>query len=403
MSEQSDLADAGIDAARIQRVTEKIREDIGKNRYDGMAIIVARHGNIFLEAHEGYADRSSDIALAPDSVFSLMSLSKGFTTVLALRLIEDGHFSFTTPISSAIPEFQGAKARINVYHILTQTSGLPMYTPDATAEQVADLETYVASILNYEPTVVPGERVAYSVRVAHSVLGLFMQRLMGESFISLVERYVTGPLGLKDTAFGPRQDLQSRLVPVVPASYLADSERDAVRQNVDFINDFSLREGAVVPGSNAFSTARDIHVLTEALRTGRAPDGSMFLSPATLDLVSRTQTGEMPNDLFPDMLAGRNLVDDYPSNLALGFWGRGPTMSQSLFGLLSSPRTFGMVGRGSTVFWVDPVADITVVALSVGLMNEADNLMRFTALGDLIVSSVSDPRGRERFSTTVFN
>jgi CubicO group peptidase (beta-lactamase class C family) len=380
----------GFSASRLARISDRVQRDLEAQRYCGISIIVARHGEVVVDLTEGWADQERGVPLERDTVFSLMSLSKVLTVVLTLRLVEHGHFRLTTPLSSWIPEIGEAQADINVYHVLTQTSGLPMYTHDAGPDVVADLERYAATTFGQVPAFRPGERVAYSVRVAHSVLGLFLQRVMGTPFTELVQRWVLDPIGMRDTAFGPRDDLLSRLAPIVPAPYVQGDARAEVEANTTMINDFSLRPGAVVPGSNAFATASDIHRLAEALRSGRGVNGEPVISPAMIDLVARNHTGEMPNDVMVDIFGGRNLVP-YPAYLAMGFWGRGPGMTtHSPYGHLASPRTFGGLGRGSTMFWIDPLLDMTMTVLSAGLMDETDNLERLSALSDLAVSSLVD-------------
>jgi CubicO group peptidase (beta-lactamase class C family) len=381
----------GFSASRLERIGERVQHDLDAQRYCGISIIVARHGEVVVDLAKGWADQERGVPVGRDTVFSLMSLSKAITTVLTLRLVEDGHFRLTTPLSSCIPELGEAQAEINVYHVLTQTSGLPMYTPDAGPDVVANLERYAATTFRGVPEFRPGERVAYSVRVAHSVLGLFLQRVMDVPFRELAQNWVLEPIGMRDTTFGPREDLLPRIAPIVPAPYLQADARAEVEANTAMVNDFSLRPGAVVPSSNAFATASDIHRLAEALRTGRGDNGEPVLSPAMIDLVARNHTGEMPNAMLDDIFAGKNRVQ-YPAYLAMGFWGRGPGMTQGWFGHLTSPRTFGGLGRGSTMFWIDPLLDMTMTVMSTGLMDEADNLDRQCALSDLAVSSLVDRR-----------
>jgi CubicO group peptidase (beta-lactamase class C family) len=384
----------GFNADRLARIGRRVQQDLAAQRYCGISIIVARHGEVAVDHTEGWADQDRGVPLGSDTVFSLMSLSKAITTLLTLRLVEDGYFSLTTPLSSYIPELGEAQADISVYHVLTQTSALPMYTPDAGPDVIADLEKYAATTFGLIPQVRPGERVAYSVRVAHSVLGLFLQRVMDTPFTELVERWVLNPIGMRDTAFGPRDDLLPRMAPIVAAPYLTGDARALVDANVSLINDFSLRPGAVVPGSNAFSTIADVQRLAEALRTGRGADGEPLLSPAMIDLASRNHTGEMTNDCLDDILRPAHRVQ-YPAYLGLGFWCRGPGMSLGMYGHLTSPRTYGALGRGSSMFWIDPLLDMTMTVLSTGLMDEVDNFDRFSALSDLAVSSLTD---REPFA-----
>lgn len=216
-----------------------------------------------------------------------------------------------------------------------------------------------------------------------------MQRVTGTPYKELLRDYVFEPLGLEDTEIGPREDLLSRLAPVVAAPYLVGAERDEVWGQIDLNAQFSTRPGSVVPGSNMFSTAEDVNRLAQALHTGRTEAGELFISPAMLEFVSRNHTGTLGNDIFPLLSAGRNLVQ-YPAYLALGFWGRGPGISQGQYGTLTSPRTFGGYGRGTTMFWIDPLREATMTVLTTGMMVEADSFMRFSTLSDLLVSSFVD-------------
>lgn len=390
----SELAALGIDAKRFGRVQHRVGQDIEAGRCDGAALIVARHGQVVLDLCAGHADREAGRALTHDAVFHLMSMSKSLTAAVALKLIEDGVFRLTTPIAEVIAEFgKAGKEGINVFHLLTQTGGLPIDTPGVTPEVMADLEQYAAWTFERPASCRPGEQVAYSVLVAHSVLGLFMQRASGRPFLELMEQELFRPLGMRDTAFGPRADLMARRCPLAPAAYLTQPQyahaAAVTAAHVARITGYSTCPGSVAPGGGAFSTAADIHRFAEMLRRGGELDGARILSPAMLDLVARNHTGRLPNELYKWMFGGRNWVE-CPAYLALGFWGRGSTPTPGPFGDLNSARTFGGIGRGTTLFWVDPALDMTLVLLTTGLMDEADNFVRYQTLSDLVVSSVVD-------------
>ena len=140
-------------------------------------------------------------------------------------------------------------------------------------------------------------------------------------------------------------------------------------------------------GGGAFSTLSDMWRFTEMLRRGGELDGQRILSPAMLELLSRNHTGEMPNQVFKYLFAEKHW-QQCPAYLGLGFWGRGEKPTPGPFGDLNSPRTFGGIGRGTTLFWVDPARDISLVLLSTGLMDEADNFVRYQTLADLVISSL---------------
>lgn len=388
----SNLKALDISAERLARLPARVEQDIGQGRYDGASLIVARHGEVVLDLCMGYANRDAQQALSRESVFHLMSVSKFFTAVMALRLIEDGAFRLTTPIADVIPEFgQAGKQEINVYHILTQTAGLPMDTPGVTYADIANLETYAGWTFDKPPVGLPGKQVAYSVLVAHSVLGLFIERATGRRFTDLMQTLVLDPLNLRDTAFGPRADLMARRCPLAPAAYLKEPGNEAAcaltQSHVERITGYATHPGAVAPGGGAFSTINNLHRFAEMLRRGGELDGAQVLSPATLARVPGNHTGEMPNQLYKLMFAGRNWVE-CPAYLALGFWGRGNTPIPGPFGDFNSPRTYGGIGRGTTMFWIDPELDMTMALLSTGLMDEGDNFVRYSTLSDLAVTSV---------------
>ncbi|MSR13652.1 MAG: class A beta-lactamase-related serine hydrolase [Gammaproteobacteria bacterium] len=388
----SNLKSLGIDPVRFERLAARVTQDLDCGRYNGAALIVARHGEIALDLCAGFADRATNRALERDSIFHLMSLSKALTAIVALRLIEDGVFCLTTPIADVIPEFgRAGKEAINVYHLLTQTGGLPIDTPGAAIDVIANLERYAAWTFDKAASCKPGTQVAYSVLVAHSVLGLFMERASGKPFVELMDSLLFEPLGMRDTAYGPRPDLMARRCPLAPAAYLSETKHQAAHDlaltHIERITGYSTYPGSVAPGGGGFSTAHDIHRLAEMLRNGGEFDGARILSPATLDLVARNHTGEMPNQIFKILFANRHWVE-CQANLALGFWGRGTTPMPGPFGDLNSARTFGGIGRGTTLFWIDPDLDMTLVLLTTGLMDEGDNFVRYSTLSNLAVTSI---------------
>ena len=75
------------------------------------------------------------------------------------------------------------------------------------------------------------------------------------------------------------------------------------------------------------------------------------------------------------------------ANQGIGFQVRGTGVFHHLFGQLSSPETFGNYGAGSTMFMVDPEADLSFSFLSAGVMTQAANIERMGKLSDLALSA----------------
>ena len=141
-----------------------------------------------------------------------------------------------------------------------------------------------------------------------------------------------------------------------------------------------------MPWVGVVSTAHDMHRFAEMLRRGGEFDGARVLSPAILDRATRNRTGDKPNELYMQLARGRGWAP-YPAYIGIGFSLRGDAVCHHQFGTLTSPRTFGNHGAGSTLFWVDPELHMTFVCLTAGVMDEADNIERFQRLSDIAVSA----------------
>jgi CubicO group peptidase (beta-lactamase class C family) len=122
------------------------------------------------------------------------------------------------------------------------------------------------------------------------------------------------------------------------------------------------------------------------LRRGGELDGARILGPAILDQATRNRTGDKPNELYMHLALARGW-EPYPAYIGIGFSLRGEAICHHQFGTLTSPRTFGNHGAGSTLFWVDPELDMTFVCLTAGVMDEADNIERFQRLSDIAASA----------------
>jgi CubicO group peptidase (beta-lactamase class C family) len=122
------------------------------------------------------------------------------------------------------------------------------------------------------------------------------------------------------------------------------------------------------------------------LRQGGTLEGKRILSRPMLELATRNWTGDKPNELYKSVAINHGW-EPYPAYIGLGFALRGEKVCPSLYGTLTSPRTFGNYGSGSTLFWVDPELEMTFVFLSAGVMQQAPNIERFQRLSDIAVSA----------------
>jgi len=379
--------EAQLNEERLGDLRRAIEGDVARGRYHGAVIAVARHGHIGLQVAIGTADAEHRKPLELNSVFSIFSVTKAFTNVLALKAIEQGRLALTTPIAQIIPEFSGGlRDRITIFHLMTHTSGLPMVFSPKPEMYIDHLDEIITAICeNIFPSEPPGQTVAYSPICNHALLGEALRRIdpQRRTYRALVDEELTRPLAMRDTAIGLRADLKSRhVVPDFRGNFPINHPGHS---NLGPNGAFE-EEHAEMPWVGAVSTVPDMLRFAEMLRRGGKGDEGRILSPATLELATRNWTGERPNELYKT-LAHRRGWEPAPAYIGLGFSLRGPTICHHLFGTLASPGTFGNYGAGTTLFWVDPARALSFVCLSAGVMESNDNIERFQRLSDMAVSA----------------
>ncbi len=377
---------ARLDLHLLRRLDEKISEDIEIGRYDGARVIVSQGGEIQADITRGYAHRDTKRATQTDSVFSVMSLTKIMVTVCLMRLVERGRLALTTRVADIIPEFSATgKDKITIFQLLAHTAGMGSAAIPLPVEKVGKLADAAMAVCGITPEAVPGEKVAYSGQAAFTILGEVLVRLDEKSrpFRDILNDEIFLPLGMTDTAVGMPERLQSRRVPLVARSSKASEFSQASLS----ARDAATNAETELPSGGVYSTGDDMLKFAEALRKGGRSDEVRILSPASLELMRRNHTGLMPNSLF----ATARIVHGYaefPAFLGLGLFLRGEGVFPSLFGTLASPSTFGGFGLGSATLWIDPERDISFVALTSGLMERIESILRFQTLADIVFGAL---------------
>jgi CubicO group peptidase (beta-lactamase class C family) len=379
----------GFDPLRLARVATRINADIDAGRYHGAALRVARRGEVVLDLTLGHADRAAGRALTKDAAFVSFSVGKQFTNALVLNRIERGDLHLAMQVREVIPEFASRGLReINLFQLLTHTSGLMSAIPSVPLEVLTNISRLTAWVATQRPESLPGERVNYSIIVAHSVLAEMLRRVDGgqRSFARMIREDLFEPLGMRDTSLGPRADLVARLCPVV-ACY--EEPGMFYPEEVAGVGQVVLMEGAEIPAGGYLTTLNDLHRFAQMLANGGELNGVRLLSPRTLDYCTRNHTGELRNVLF-DFARDTRGWQAWPANIGIGFFMRGEGVQPGPMSNFSSARTFCGWGAGSTCFWVDPEQALTFSFLSTGLMEETYHCERLQRLADLVVTSLTE-------------
>jgi CubicO group peptidase (beta-lactamase class C family) len=380
------LKKAGLNIDQLNRLSATIHRDVDADLYDGAAIIVARHGIIGLHEAVGFANRAANRLLRIDNVFNILSVSKAFTDVIILSLIERGELALTTRVGDIVPELNAkAKETITVFHLLTHTAGSPQVLFPVRARLMGNLDAVIKAICPLELIAIPGKSVSYSPLWGHALLGEMIRRLDGKkrALRDILQNELFGPLGMKDTAMGRRKDLSSRIVPIVAHD---SSFGNMSAKDVEEHNQFITKD-AEIPWMGCVSTAYDLFRFAEMLRRGGELDGVRILSPASVKQATTIQTGTLANDYYVRVMEEQGIKPP-PANIGLDFQIRGEGIGPNSMGNLTSPSTYGKFGLGGTGFWVDPEREVTFVFLRSGLLEHLNDAVKYQRISDMAMAAI---------------
>jgi CubicO group peptidase (beta-lactamase class C family) len=381
------MAQTTMNRDLLNQLPEIIKGEIKAGLYHGAVVKVARGGEVVLDLAIGASDQAQTQPLAHNSVFSIFSVTKAFTNLLVMRAIEHGRFRLTTPISELIPEFTGhGREKVCIWHLLSHQAGFPIIFEVKPGWYIDSFEEVSATVIEHvKPVDAPCEKVSYSPLVNHVLMAEALLRTDPKKrrYRQIVQEDILDPLQMRDTSVGLRADLKSRkVVPDFRGNYpIGHKSRNVPGPNGAFED-----EHAEMPWVGIVSTVPDMFRFADMFRRGGELDGRRLLSPAMIDLATRNHTGEKWNELYYQRGKEKGLAA-VPAYIGLGFTLRGEKLIHHMFGTLASPRAFGNYGAGTTLFWVDPVRDLTFTALTAGVMEHNANCDRFQRWSDLIIAA----------------
>ena len=298
------------------RLDQVMDEAIAANRIVGGVLLVRRRGELVYRRAAGLADREAGRAIQEDTIFRLASITKPLVAATALALIERGTLSFEQHIDEWLPGFRprlsdGRAPDITIRHLLTHTAGFGYPTGEPNDPYVEakissgldapglGMEENLRRLATAPLFFAPGSAWRYGVNL--DVLGAVIAKAHGATLGEAVSAYVTGPLGMVDTAFAVTD--RGRL----SAAY-ADSESGAVLMGDPHAITFGPGTGMRFSPSRIFrpdsfqsggagmaGTAPDFMRFLEAIETGGAP----ILKQETVDFALKNQVGALREPVEP--------------------------------------------------------------------------------------------------------
>jgi len=196
-----------------QKIDNYISGYQGALIFSGVVLVSSDDSVLFHKAY-GMANYEWNIPNTLKTKFRIASLSKAFTAVLVLQMVEKGRISLDSTISDYLPEYPSPNGdSITIHQLLCHTSGIPHYDaipafdPKYTRLPVASGE-YINLIASLDLLFHPGSRYHYS-SFGYFILGAILERVSGLSFTELLNNNILIPTGMRETTFDDMVTLQS--------------------------------------------------------------------------------------------------------------------------------------------------------------------------------------------------
>lgn len=272
---------------RIPLIEKMIAEEMRKASIPGVAVAIAKDGRIVYAKGFGYADLENKVSFTPQTVSRIGSISKTFTALAVMQLVEQGKINLDAEVQTYAPTFPRKQSPITIRQLLCHQTGIRHYKGDEflSAKRYNDVESALA-IFKDDPLLhEPGEKFTYTT-YGYNLLSRVVETASGERFNDYLQKHIFAPIGLKQTFFDEQQRLVSNR-----ARYYT-KQKDQPVENAPQV-DQSNKWG----GGGLLSTVEDL------IKYGAAYDGSQLARPATI----------------AQMFTAQKLRDGKPTGYGLGW------------------------------------------------------------------------------------
>jgi CubicO group peptidase (beta-lactamase class C family) len=250
-------------AAHAQDHAAKIHDVLAlahKYRQFNGSALVAQNGKVIYKGAFGPANMEWNIPNTPDSRFRLGSITKQFTAMLTLQLVEQDKLKLDAKISDYLPDYRkDVGNKVMIHHLLTHTSGIPSYTSQpGFFENVSRnpykvdefLKKYASGELEFEP----GAKYSYN-NSGYFLLGAIIERVTGKPYEQVLKENIFDPVGMKNTGY----DHHDTIIPKRASGYSKTAD--------GYTNALYLDMSIPYAAGSLYSTVEDLYLWDQSLYT----------------------------------------------------------------------------------------------------------------------------------------
>ncbi|MEO6023303.1 MAG: serine hydrolase domain-containing protein [Burkholderiales bacterium] len=339
-----------------------------------VAVATDREGMIY-EGAFGTTVLGTDIAMTPDTVVWIASMTKAITGIAAMQLVEQGKLSLDTPASQILPDLgkvqvldgwdgdtprlRAPKRAITLRHLLTHTAGFSysLWNKDIgkyeVVKKVPGIITCQNAALTTPLIADPGERWEYGINI--DFVGKMVEAVSGERLGVYFRKNIFQPLGMYSTAFKLTPSMNARLAKI----HQRGEDGKLTPTDIMIPQDPEFEMG----GGGLYSTAGDyLKIVQMMLNNGKA-NGRQILQPVTVALMSKNAMGNIKvrnlKTAVPALTNDAEFFPGMPKN-----WGLSFMINEQPAPTGRSAGSLAWAGLANSYFWIDQTKGVGGVYLS---------------------------------------
>jgi D-alanyl-D-alanine carboxypeptidase len=284
---------AAVADARLAPAVAAIEGALETSPIPGLVIGITDRNRTQGVIVHGYADLKNKIPLTADSPFAIGSISKSFTAVALMELRDEGRFDPQVPIVRYVPWLKVSSPfpPITGHHLLSHTSGLPLYRADLSSSRYA-----AYALRAFRPSYRPGAHFWYS-DLGFQLLGYAIEEITGTPYHSFIERHVLRAIGMTSSFAVIDDSLRDRL----PVSYTRWPYDETSVESSWF--EYSAADGSIV------ATAGDMCAYARFILNRGKTDQGQLISAESFDLMTRPVIEDYAYGLASHQRDGESIIE----------------------------------------------------------------------------------------------
>ena len=340
-----------------------------------VAAASSSEGTVY-EAAFGERALGRGVAMTPDTVFWLASMTKPIVGAAAMQLVEQGKLTLDEPAAKFLPELAGVKlltgwdssgqpllqapkAQITLRQLLTHTAG---FTSDIWN---VDSARYLKTMnlpragsgkkiaLSVPLTFEPGTRWEYGINI--DWVGQVVAAVSGMRLGEYIQKNIAEPLGMGSTGFKISPSMRSRLATV--------HQRDTLTGVLSPTSFEVSQDTEFDPGGGGlYSTASDYLRFTRMILNQGRGNGHQLLKPETVALMSKNAMGPLRVSLLRTQNPAASLDAEFFPGIEKS-WGLTFMINEQQAPTGRSTGSLAWAGLPNAFFWIDPKKDLAGVIL----------------------------------------